>query len=584
MVKRFREVLQHQPMLLPPDISDLIEPDAMVRVIDHVVDQIDLTWIDNAYPGGGRPAHNPVMLLKVLLYAYSSGVYSSRKIAVLTTKDLHAMWLCGMQPISHNTINRFRKNRLGSEFEKIYAQIIALLADSGFVDLNTYFLDGTKIEAVSGRYTFTWAKASAKYKANLQEKIHQQLQLIDELNLAEDQLCPQTPAEIDSTRVDTAIETINQIIQQDPDLKAKTQVTRGRPPKTTSTHCDTPTGSVGADTHTAHAHPAHQTGTGNPPRTNSGPGRHVQHPGSTLSEDQKKLVVDTFRQARTDWAPRLAKYEQDEAILAGRSSYSKTDVDATFMRLKDDHMRNGQLKPAYNIQAGCNNQFIIDVTVHQRPGDTACTIAHLDHVEQMYGQYPRTVVADAGYGSLQNYEWFDRKDICAVVKHNVTDRQKKRTWSKDPFNTSLWPYDSILDRYICPGGSQLMLEGVSKSTSDLGYTTVVRRYRTDECEGCPLRVRCLKNPENTHRTLQVNPELVRHRQRADFVLATQLGDALIRRRGVEIETVFGSIKRNMGFNRFTLRGLAGVTLEMRLVAMGHNLAKLTRLLQRGALS
>lgn len=150
---RFKPVMQHQPMLLPPDVSELIPAGAMVRVVDGMVDLLDRERIDGLYPGGGAPAYDPVMLLKVVLFSYAQGVYSSRKIAKATGQDLHVMWLCGLQPISHNTINRFRSTRIQPVFEAIFAEMIEMLAQAGYVDLSTYFLDGTKIEANANKYT-----------------------------------------------------------------------------------------------------------------------------------------------------------------------------------------------------------------------------------------------------------------------------------------------------------------------------------------------------------------------------------------------------------------------------------------------
>ncbi|MEW6889930.1 transposase, partial [Trueperella pyogenes] len=155
-------------MLLPPDIEQLIDQDALVRVVDGIVDHIDRELIDGLYPGGGAPAYDPVMMLKLVMYCYASGIYSSRQIAQATKKDLHAMWLTGLQPISHNTINRFRSSRIEPVFEQIFTQVVQLLPDRGYIDLSTYFLDGTKIEANANKYSFVWSKSTVRYKTNLQ--------------------------------------------------------------------------------------------------------------------------------------------------------------------------------------------------------------------------------------------------------------------------------------------------------------------------------------------------------------------------------------------------------------------------------
>lgn len=524
MDKRFRQVRQHQLMLLPPDISELIPADAMVRVVDAVVDQLDRGLLDGLYPGGGRPSYDPLMMLKVVLYSYASGVYSSRKIAASTQRDLHVMWLCGMEPISHNTINRFRTARIGPVFEKIYAEIVGMLAERGFLDLSTYFLDGTKIEANAGRYTYTWAKASEKYRAALQEKIHSQLALIDELNVVEAQLAPGSPSEIDAQSVRVAAQRINDAL----------------------------------------------AGETNP--------KDADRPGGTQEYKQVKRVLTRTRSlVERDWIPRLERYEKDREILSGRGSYSKTDTDATFMRMKDNPMGNGQLKAAYNIQAGCNRQYIIDVTVHQWAGDTSCTIDHLEHLHSLYGAFPGELVADAGYGSVQSYEYLDAQGITGYVKHSMSHKRQSKKWASDPFNTDNWPYNPLTDTYTCPAGRQLLFSHTTTRKSVAGYATQTRMYQATGCAQCPLRDKCVKNAATTAcRSLQISEQTRRLRDRADFLLSTQRGIELAHRRGSEIETVWASIKKNMGFTRFTMRGITNVATEIRLVAMGHNLSKLHR--------
>ena len=141
----FKPYQQRQLMLLPPDISELVPEDSVARVVDAVVEALDRGRLESLYPGGGAPAHDPSMMLKVVLYAYASGVYSSRKIARATRENVCLMWLTGMTPLDHATINRFRSDRIRPAFEAIFTELVALLAEKGMLDLSTYFLDGTKV-------------------------------------------------------------------------------------------------------------------------------------------------------------------------------------------------------------------------------------------------------------------------------------------------------------------------------------------------------------------------------------------------------------------------------------------------------
>lgn len=159
----------------------------------------------------------------------------------------------------------------------------------------------------------------------------------------------------------------------------------------------------------------------------------------------------------------MEKYERRQAVFAGRKSFSKTDAEATFMRMKDDAMGNGQLKAAYNVQAGTENQFIVDTTVHQRPGDTACAIPRCEHVKERIGHLPANFVADAGYGSEENYAYLEREGADAYVKHNEFFREcRNEKWLDDEMMVANWAHDENSDKHACPEGRTLAFCGESR--------------------------------------------------------------------------------------------------------------------------
>jgi transposase len=512
---QFRECKQDQLMLLPPDISELVPENSLARITDMVVRSMDRSTLTALYPGGGTPAHDPQMMLKVILLAYASGIYSSRKIAQATRENIGFMWICGMQPLDHSAINRFRSERIRPVFEEVFSEFVSLLADMGFITLGTYFLDGTKIEANANRFSFVWAKSNRRYQEQLRAKVHAHLKAIDEMEEEEEALAPADPGEIDSAAIAEAARKIGERI--------------GR------------------------------KGVGRRPK-----------------DEEGRALRLAERMCSGEWAEKMELYERNAEILDGRGSFSKTDHDATFMRMKDDHMGNGQLKAAYNIQAGTEGQFIIDTTAHRRPGDTACTIEHLEHAERTIGWLPGEIVADAGYGSEQNYRWLDGKGLTAYVKHGEFFREmRNRKWREDPMRPANWEYDEILDTYACPEGSTLRFVRLQHPRSDLGHCADVRVYRCESCTGCPLKERCFRSEDpDAPRVLRVNPDLARFRKRASFLLNTERGTVLRKQRSVDVETIFGDIKRNWHFTRFLLRGLEKADHEFRLVAAGHNLRKL----------
>lgn len=151
---KFKPYNQHQLMVLPPTFDDLIPAAHPVRVVSQVIDQINLDPLLRKYKGGGSSSYHPRMLLKVLVYGYLCNIYSSRKLESATSENIHFMWLSGMEKPDHNTINRFRSDRLKGVIKKVFTQVVLLLVDSGHIDLQKVYTDGTKIEANANRYTF----------------------------------------------------------------------------------------------------------------------------------------------------------------------------------------------------------------------------------------------------------------------------------------------------------------------------------------------------------------------------------------------------------------------------------------------
>ncbi|WNS41935.1 transposase [Paenibacillus sp. MMS20-IR301] len=156
------------------------------------------------------------------------------------------------------------------------------------------------------------------------------------------------------------------------------------------------------------------------------------------------------RKLRKVLLPRLLKYEQYQRLLGDRNSFSKTDPDATFMRMKEDHMRNGQLKPDYNVQIGTENQFILAYSLHPRPTDTRFLQPHIKKTRRFLGKRPKTVIADAGYGSEENYAYLEKKEIQAVVKYGSYHKEKSKAWKENVVKIENWTYDEAEDRWACP--------------------------------------------------------------------------------------------------------------------------------------
>lgn len=499
----FKTYSPKQILLIPPSFDELIEANHPVRIVDQVVDQLDLDLLIKKYKGGGSSSYHPRMLLKVLVYSYLNNIYSSRKMEEALKQNIHFMWLSGMNTPDHNTLNRFRSDKLKNVLKKIFSQVVLLLSNEGLVSLKTVFIDGTKIEANANKYTFVWGKAMQTSK----ERIVKQLEELWNYTevLAGQELKDSTEVtfeKIDSEKVKNTIAAIESALKDKP---------------------------------------------------------------------VDKKVKQKLNYAKRHWPANLERYEQQTEVLNNRGSFSKTDPDATFMRMKEDHMKNGQLKPGYNLQLSTNDQFILNYSLHCNPNDTNTLKDHLTSHEQMYHQLPEQSVADAGYGSEENYQMLEDKGVEAYVKYSYFDREQMRKKKTDPFNVESLFYNAERDQYICPMGQAMERITDRKRTTVTGYEQHYKRYRAQRCEGCPLRGLCFKGKYN--RTIEINSNLVRLKNKAKERLTSELGVKYRKQRCYDVEPVFGHIKHNKKFKRFNLRGNAKVEIEIGLIAIAHNLAK-----------
>jgi transposase len=518
----FKPYTMAQPQLLPPSLDELIEPDHLVRVVNTAIDQLDLSPLLAQYKGGGTSSYHPQMLLKVLVYAYCCKIYSSRRIAAALRENIHFMWLSGGNRPDFRTLNDFRGQRMKGVIDAVFAEVLTYLIEAGYVQLEHYFVDGTKIAADANQHKVVWAKRTARYQQRVREQIAELLQQIEQVNADEqaeygdanlEECGPAGGGEVDAGQLRERIEQLNQRLRERQQPKPEAQA---------------------------------------------------------ADKALKKLV--------TDCLPRLEKYEQQTETLAGRSSYAQTDPDATCMRMKEDRgAERPWPKPAYNVQLGTEGQFIVGFSVHDQAGDTGCLIPHLEQVRQnIGGRLPQSVVADAGYGSEENYAYLEQQQVGNYLKYNTFYQDTHRY--RDPavlrahqFRAENFAHDATNDTFVCPAGQPLHFQYTTRYTSDNGYLSDRRIYQCFGCADCPLRSQCTRAKGN--RQIRISFRLLAYRKQARDNLTSPEGERLRAARSVEVETVFGHIKQNMGFRRFHLRGQAKVKTEWGLVSIAHNLKK-----------
>jgi Transposase DDE domain/Transposase domain (DUF772) len=384
-----------------------------------------------------------------------NNIYSSRKLEAACKEKVHFMWLSAMNYPDHNTINRFRSDRLKHSLHQIFKQIVLLFEEQGLLIIDEVFTDGTKIEANANKYTFVWKKAIQTSKERIGKQLIEILHYAQSIAKAEDELPPPPDfTNINKEQVVSTINTLNKILADNPDANKK--------------------------------------------------------------------IKNKLRYAEKEFPAKLQKYEQQEQILGERNSYSKTDKDATFMRMKEDHMQNGQLKPGYNLQISTSNQFIVNYNLHANPTDTTTLKAHLQKHQEIFDTLPKSLTADAGYGREENYQLLENHSIEAYVKFNLFDKQQSQQYhKKNTFTTENLFYNPEKDCFICPMGQPMDFIGISKRVTSTGFEQNIRRYQAKNCSDCLLNGACHKSKRN--RVIEVNPKLAAYKQKATELLNSEEG-------------------------------------------------------------
>jgi len=504
---KFKEYNPGQMSLLPPSLEELIPADHVVRIVDHVIDRIKLDPLVKKYPGGGASSYHPRMMLKILVYAYLCNTYQSRKIEAAVQSDIHYMWLAGMQRPDHNTINRFRSERLKGVLKEVFSQVVELLAEQGVLDIKKMYVDGTKLEANANRYTFVWGNSIKYNKERIQKQIKELLEYAEEVT--KEDLMDSAPGEITQINADKVSQIIDQINT------------------------------------------------------------------SLEGKEVDKKIKNKLKRVKKSWPKNLEKYKKQEDILGDRKSYSKTDPDATFMRTKDDHFKNGQLKPCYNWQISTSDQYITNYGIYANPTDTLTLPSHLNEFKDMYGFSPEVVVADAGYGSDENYSYMEEQNIEAYVKYNFFHKEHKaKIKPKEVFQAQYLYYDEDEDYMICPMGQKMVRIDERQVETKSGHIKKIGVYEAQNCEGCPLRGVC--NKQEGNRKINLNYRYRKLKNRARERLLSKQGVQYRSQRCVDVEPVFGNIKQNKNFTRFLTRGKENVLIEVGLLSIAHNLGKFAK--------
>ena len=515
----FRPYIPNQTVLFPQRIDEDIAKNDPVRMVDALVESLNLEGFRKLYKECGRSPYHPKMMLKVILYAYMNNIYSCRKIEKLLHRDIHYIWLAGHEKPDFITINRFR-NRVKKEINEVFTQIVLLLSAKGFISLNVEYVDGTKIESKANKYTFVWRKTVERNRERLMKKIHVLLGQIDDVIAQEKSSENDEKVEFTPSMLTEMAGELRNALEQVPEPSTKEE---------------------------------------------------------KAAQRKKRRQLKELEKHRD----KLQEYDNHLDTLQERNSYSKTDKDATFMRMKEDAMRNGQTKPGYNLQIATENQFITDFALFPNPTDTLTMIPFLKSFSDRYGRPAHTVVADSGYGSEENYRFMAENDMEAYVKYNYFHMEQRPGFKPDPFKAENFYYNEEQDYCVCPMGQKMTRIGTNHGTTESGYVSEKAVYRAVRCEGCPLRCLCFKAKGD--RTIELNHRLREYKQKAKELLCSEEGLKHRGRRCVEPEAVFGQIKYNMSYKRFRHFGKDKVFMDFSFLAIAFNIKKMCAIMAKAGM-
>ena len=294
---------------------------------------------------------------------------------------------------------------------------------------------------------------------------------------------------------------------------------------------------------------------------------------------RKPKLQKAFETCETFCAKRH-EYEKQMSVLGERNSYSKTDSDATFMRMKEDHMRNGQLKPAYNLQLAVESEYIVGVGIFPNPTDTLTLIPFLKHMQSRFGLKPEHVVADAGYDSEENLAWLKNHEYKSVIKPSQYEIRKKKQYKERIWLPANMSYNPEKDEYICAKGRKLVFEKIRKAKHKSGYTSESYVYRCTNCQYCGLRKQCQRQGNRTkNKTILVNKKYNELQQENLARFLSEDGLRLRVNRSIQVEGAFGQIKEDYSYKRILRRGKESVYKEVLFLAFGFDIRKLHNRIQ-----
>ena len=498
--------------ILPMFPSEILNVDDPVLMYDRFMEEIDLKKYLRYIPtrGAGRPRYNPVNMLKTIIYGFAEEGYCSfRKLEDNCRVNIRYMYLMNYEAPSYRTFCHFVKGFLKYSLKDIFYSITKELCGKLNVDLQHIYIDGSKFEANANKYSWVWKKSAEKSRYKLFAKITSLFELLND-DLKYDHMSVNINTEYAPDYLRLVLDKLKEIWQID---------------------------------ETAFVHGS----------------------GHRKSDHQRK-----YEQLKA-YTSKLEEYvEKIQICGTSRNSYSKTDTDATFMRIKSDYMGNDQLLPAYNVQIGVADEFIAVIDVNQYRSDMDCFVPLMEEFHEVYGAYPKYPVADAGYGSFNNYIYCEQHGMEKYMKFPMYKKETKdKKYHTNPFRPINFRVDEN-GTIRCPNDRAFKFIYRHLVRGNL-YGRQEEVFECEDCQGCPLAEQCKKTPKN--KRISLNRERNNMYQEVQDNLESIHGALLRMNRSIQAEGTFGIMKHDRWYKRIVRKRIDSVKAELYLVALGYNLRK-----------
>lgn len=512
---------QGYQLKLPLNTEYMIPKDDAVRLLSQIVEELNIEELNQTYSRIRENHATPRQMLKIILYAYMNHIYTSRRIESACNRDINFMYLLEGGPAPDHSCIARFRSCHFAPVSKIIMSRLTLL----LADCGEISFENLFIDGTKIE------SAANKYTFVWKKSVDKSLK----------KMIAKIPTFVQKAEEDFGIHLIYDGNIQLRHLKKLRKKLK----------------KIQDEEGIVFAH---------------GPGKH------------KTLLQKTIEEL-DEYLGRFKKYVKQLHLCGERNSYSKTDIDATFMRMKEDYMKNGQLKPAYNVQFGVDSEYIVWVMAGPQPTDTTTLIPFLNETREYLKHKYEKIITDSGYESEENYVYLEKNEQLAFIKPANYEISKTRKYKTDISRKENMEYCGESDYYICRYGKKLKVTGEKKSKSKTGYETVKTQYTSESCDGCPYKAQCIKgNNSKTpleERTKHLEISKVFQEKRQDDLerILSDEGIKLRINRSIQSEGAFADVKGDMEFRRFLTRGYQNVLAESILLAMGHNINKLHNKIQ-----